>query len=183
MPSVTMQPAILPTLGTLKISRISAWPRIDSLRFRLEHAREQALHLVQELVNDRVVADLDPVAPRHLARLGVGPDVEAQDRRLRRRSQGDVGLGDGADAAEQDADLDLVGADPLEAGGECLERALHVGLDHHRQLALAAEPELGEHVLQRAARTGGRDMRLIAPLALPVLGDLAGPLLAVDHGK
>ena len=27
------------------------------------------------------------------------------------------------------------------------------------------------------------DMRLIAPLALPVLGDLARPLLAVDHGQ
>ena len=54
----------------------------DDLRPKL--ARHRFLHPVGEVVDDVVVAQLDLGAVDRLARLGVGTDVEADDRRAGR---------------------------------------------------------------------------------------------------
>ena len=53
-PSVTMQPAMLPTRLTLKTWRISAWPCSFSRIFRREHAREGLLQVVEDLVDHAI---------------------------------------------------------------------------------------------------------------------------------
>ena len=58
--------------------------RLDDLGPEL--ARHRALHPVGEVVDDVVVAELDLVALGDFARLGVGADVEADDRRAARGS-------------------------------------------------------------------------------------------------
>src|SRR3954454_4494324 len=64
-----------------------------------EHALHGGAQLVQRLVDHRVVADRHALAVGELAGGAHGPDVEADDDRLRRRRQHDVGLRDPADAA------------------------------------------------------------------------------------
>ena len=59
-------------------------------------------------VDHRVVADLDALAIGDRARVADGPHVEADDDRLGRRRQHDVGLVDAADAAVDDVDRDLL---------------------------------------------------------------------------
>src|SRR5205085_1601248 len=60
----------------------------------LEQALERRLDLVDRLVDDRVVADVDALTLGQLARLALGPDVEADDHRVGRHGQHDVVLGD-----------------------------------------------------------------------------------------
>src|SRR3546814_4734872 len=81
-----------------------------------------------QLVDDRVVADVDAVALGDLARLLVGADVEADDERLGRSGQGHVGLVDAAHAGVQQANPNLVGPELLQCGDDRLLRALHVRL-------------------------------------------------------
>ena len=56
--------------------------RLDDLGPEL--ARHRALHPVGQVIDDVVIAELDLVALGDLARLGVGADVEADDRRAAR---------------------------------------------------------------------------------------------------
>ena len=73
----------------------------------LEDRLEEAVHglgdLVLQLVDDGVQADLDVLALGDFGGLAVGPDVEADDDRVRGRGEEDVGLGDGADTGVEDA--------------------------------------------------------------------------------
>ena len=64
---------------------------------RRQHARQRVAHVVDHVVDDRVIADLDAVALRQLARLRVGPHVEADDQRAGRLGQDNVALVDAAD--------------------------------------------------------------------------------------
>src|SRR5688572_14911294 len=68
------------------------------LHFRRQHAGQQRAHLVDRFVDDAVVADVDAFFLDHRASRTVGAYVEADDPRLRCRRQGDVGLGDTANA-------------------------------------------------------------------------------------
>src|SRR5262249_22586473 len=76
--------------------------------------REQAGHgffyVVHEIIDDVVVANLDPGLFGHLARLLMGAHVECDDCRAGSAGQGDIRLGNAADAAMQDAGGDLVRA-------------------------------------------------------------------------
>src|SRR5690606_14076622 len=56
------------------------------------------LHILDEVVNDVVVADFDAVAGGQFLGLLVGTDVKAHDDGIGSRGQGDVRLGDAADA-------------------------------------------------------------------------------------
>ena len=137
-PSVTMQPAIVPTFGTLKVSRTSARAEAHFLERRLEQARHRLLDLVGHVVDDRVEADVDLLALGQVGGVAIGPHVEADDDRVRRRGQQHVRLVDGADARVDDADLDLLVRQLRQRVGQHLGRALHVGLDDDRQLLDAA---------------------------------------------
>jgi len=84
------------------------------LDLRAEQARGGLFHVIDQVVDDRVVADLDPLLVRALARRGISADVEADDRGAGGIRQGHVRFGDGADPRVQHADADLLVADLLQ---------------------------------------------------------------------
>ena len=114
VPSVTRQPAILPTLETLKISRIVRVAEHGLAQRRREQAGHRLFHVVDEIVDDVVVADFDAGALRRLARFLMRAHVEADDRHAGGFRQRDVGFGDAAGAGMQHARGDFVGAELVE---------------------------------------------------------------------
>ena len=103
-PSVTMQPAMLPTLRDLEHLADLDVPVQLLADFRLEHARERLLQVVEDLVNDAVGADFDVPLLGHRPRRFVGDDVEADDDGIGCIRQLDVALGDAADGGVNHAD-------------------------------------------------------------------------------
>jgi hypothetical protein len=172
-----MQPAIVPNFGTLKTSRTSATPMPHFLERRLEQAGHRLLHLVGDVVDDRVQADVDLRALGDVGGVAIGPHVEADDDRVRRRREQHVGLVDGADAGVDDPDLDLLVGQLGERVGQHFGRALHVGLDDDRQLLHAA---FGDLLLQRFEREPAAlgAERALLRLRLAERGDL--PRLAAS---
>ncbi len=140
------------------------------------------LHVIHEVVDDVVVADLLAVLVGRETGFLVGPDVEADDRGAGRLGERDVRFRDAADARVDDAGSDLVVAELLERGDDGLDRALHVALDEQRELLLPHRGELAHHVDERAAHRGAAGGRLLALHAIAILGDLAGTGLALHHG-
>ena len=119
-----------------------------------------------------------------IARFLVGAHVEADDDRLRRRRQRDVGFGDAADAAMDDARRDFVGAELFERGDDRLDRALHVALDDERQF-LAAGAVFSWLIMSCSevrATPDAAGRKLLALLALAIFGDFAGARLVLDDG-
>ena len=114
-PLVTMQPATGAPLDNSKILRTSADADGDILEDRIEQAGHGFLHLVDQLVNDRVKLDLHAFVLGLVGHAAVDAGVEAQNDRVRSRGQRHVRLGDGADGAVDDFQRDLVGLDLLEA--------------------------------------------------------------------
>src|SRR4051794_19275181 len=97
------------------------------LELRLEHASERALDVLDRGVDDRVVTDVDLLPVGKLARLALGPDVEADDDRVGGLGEVDVVLGDRADAAADDAQADLVLRAHVDAEQRVLERLDRTG--------------------------------------------------------
>jgi hypothetical protein len=79
LPSVTRQPATLPTLVMLNTSRIFGIAEEGLAQFRREQARHRRLHVIHEVVDDVVVADFDTGLFGRGRRLPVGANVEADD--------------------------------------------------------------------------------------------------------
>src|SRR6478736_2001131 len=147
---------------------------LDLLVLRLEHALEGLLDLVDRLVDDRVVADLDTLALGDLGVLALGPDVEADDDGVGGHREVDVVERDRADAAVDDAQVDLVAHVDLEQGVlERLDRTRHVTLeDEVEGLDLAGREGLVEVLEADALASLGQGGLTVGRLAL--LGDLAG---------
>ncbi len=76
-------------------------------------------------------------------------------------------------------DLDLVGRQLVQRADDRLHRALHVALDHERQL-LGGRSAAREHIFEADRRGGGA---LLVEHALAVGRDLARPLLILDNRK
>ena len=114
LPSVTMQPAIVPTLLTLNVFRTSAWPMTSSLYDRIEHAFHGLFDLFDHVVDDAMQADVDLSCSAVAFALRLRPDVEADDDRVGRGCQHDVRFGDGADAGVNDLDADAFDVDFLQ---------------------------------------------------------------------
>ena len=108
-----------------------------------EHADHRLLDVLEQLVDDLVGADLDVLGVGQLARLAVGPHVEADDRGVRGGGQRDVGLGDAADAAVHERQLDLGAVELAQALGDGLERAVDVGLEHRGSASPSRPPGSG----------------------------------------
>ena len=83
-------------------------PRNTLADRRCQQTRHRRLHVIHEIVDDIVVADLDALVVGRLLRLHVGTHVEADDHRLRGRRQRDIRFRDAADAGMHDARLHLV---------------------------------------------------------------------------
>ncbi len=115
------------------------------------------------------------------ARLLVGADIEADDGRARGFRQRHVGFVDAADAGMDDPRGDFLGAELVERADDRLDRALHVALDHQRELLAARGLELGHHLLERAAQSGRARDQHLALLPRPVRRHFAGTPLGVHH--
>ena len=156
-------------------------PRKVSRLRRREQPGHGLLHLVDEVVDDGVIADLDALALGRLAGLRIGAHIEAEHDRARGRGEPDIGFGDAADARMHDARANLVGPQFVERRDDGLDRALHVTLDEERELLGAGGLEIGHHLLEAAALTG--DGLALAPLAHAVIGDLPRAGLVLHHGE
>src|SRR4029078_2362171 len=102
---------------------------------------------VDEVVDDRIVADLDAVTLSDLTGLRVSAHIEAKHDRTRRCRQRDIGFGDAANAGVNDAGSYLVSTKLAECRGDGLDRALHVAFNEERELFAAPIPRLVHHLL------------------------------------
>src|SRR5690606_30565840 len=113
-----------------------------------KHARQGLLDVFDDLVDHAVVAQIQAFGLDHLARRGIGTDVEAEDHGIGRQRQVGIGLGDTAHATGYDLDLDFVVAQLVQRALQCLQRTAHVGLDDDIERLLLALAHVLEHVLQ-----------------------------------
>src|SRR6478609_4269918 len=152
-----------------------------------QRRREQAGHrlfdVVDEIVDDVVVADLDAVALGRGRRFLVGADGEADDGGVETLRQRHVGFGNAADAGMQDAGGDLVGAELFQRSQNGFQRTLHVGLDDQREILAARGFELRHHLLERAAHAGDGSGGVFALLMGAIARDLTGAGFVLDHGE
>lgn len=171
----------MPNFEDLKTSRTSARPSSTS-SYSGRHALEGRLDLVDRLVDHRVVADLDALAVGQLGGLALGTDVEAHDDDVVRDGEVDVALGDAADAAVDDPQLDLLTHVQLHQGFlERLDGARVVTLDD--QVEGVGLLQRGVQVLQADALATARQLGVALAGTAPV-GDLAGhPVLVHDEER
>src|SRR5512146_1512576 len=153
-------------------------------RDRGEHADERLLDVLRQLVDDAVRADLDALALRELARLGVRAHVEADDERVGRGGEVDVVLRDPADAGVDDVDAHLGVLDLRQLGDGGLDRALHVALEDEVELLDRARLHLGEQALEGdAAARLGRELLAAQTLRARVRDLARVPLVLDDAGE
>src|SRR6478735_4365947 len=155
----------------------------DLLELRLEHALECRLDLLDGLVDHRVVADLDAFLVGHLRRLALRADVEADDDRVGRGRQVDVGLGDRTDTAVDDPQVDLFAdVDLGERVLEGLDRTGHIALEDEVELLALALLHGGHEVLEGTTHAAlGLHGRTLPRLAL--LGDLPSHPVVLDDDQ
>ena len=146
----------------------------------LEHALHRGAQLVERLVDDRVVADLDALALGDGARVADRADVEADDDRVGRGGEHDVGLVDAADAAADDVDRHLVLRQLGDLVLERLGRAGDVGLDEQRELLELARLDALEDVLERDLAARAARVRLGLEALLALMRELARAAVVLD---
>src|SRR5690606_39720889 len=76
--------------------------------FRRQHTAHGLLHVVDQLIDDRVVTQVDTFALAQALGSGIGTHVEAEQYRAGGHRQVDVGFVDRADAAGNDIDLHFI---------------------------------------------------------------------------
>src|SRR6266700_1473658 len=155
--------------------------QLDFLELGLEHALERRLDLLDRLVDDRVVADVDALAPGQLAGPVGRPDVEADDHRVGGDGQVDIVMGDRADAAADHAQADLFADVELEQRVlEGFDRTGHVALDDEQQFLALARLERLVQVLERDPPPSLGELG-DALAGLAALGDLPGHPVVGDN--
>ena len=162
-----------------KTSCTSGAALIALLEDRIEQSQHRLGDLVLQLVDDRVQPDLDAFLLGQFCSLALRPDVEADHDGVRRRSQQDVALRDGADTAVEDLDPHLLGRHLAERVGEHLYGALHVALENERQVFDTGLLDLFRKPLEGDTRAL-RKLRL-ALLHLAVLRNALGLVAVRDH--
>src|SRR5579875_95644 len=85
-----------------------------------QHADDSGLDVFDQLVNDLVRPDLDSLGRCHRACFAAGPHVEADDRRVRSRSEGNVVFGDPAHRTVHERQLYVVALELAQAFGHRL---------------------------------------------------------------
>src|SRR4029453_11698019 len=135
----------------------------DFLERRLEETLHALLDLLGDVINHRMESDVHLFALRHVRRIAIGPDIEADDDRVRCGGKQHVGLVDRADTRADDADLHLLVRQLRQRVREHFRGALHVRLDDDRQLLDATFGNLFLERFEReasAARTECAFLRL-----------------------
>ena len=181
LPSVTMQPAMRPTLEALKVCLISASPtRLLDLD-RLQQALHRVAQVFGDFVDDRVGADVDALALAGAAGVGQRPHVEADDDRVGGRGQHHVGLVDATGLGVDDVDRDPLLRDFGDLVLERLQRAGDIGLEDDVELLDVALLDAGEDLVEAdlARLAAGQGLGLEAVGAL--LGELAGAAVVLDR--
>src|SRR5262245_54822550 len=145
---------------------------------RRQQAGHCLLHVVHEVVDDVVVADLAAGSLGGLARLGIGADIEAENDGAGSGGELNIGFGDAADAIMDHPRGDLVGRELLQRLYDRLGRTLYVRLDADRELLAPGILHLAHHLLER--RAAARRAPVLAALAVAIFGDLAGSRLGLD---
>src|SRR5712692_5681322 len=147
----------------------------------LAQALRRPLHILCQLVDDVVVADLDLCLLRRRLRCRGGLEVEAHDDRVRDAGEQQVRVADLPDALADDLDRHHRILDFLQRRKQRLERALGVSLDDEAELLDLAFFGAAGQLFERDAR---RDVaRGLLRATLQELGqcDLARCLLGADH--
>jgi hypothetical protein len=104
--------------------------------FRRQHARHRRFHVIHQIVDDVVVADLDTVALGRVAGLLVGTHVEADDRSA--RCLGELISDSVMPPAPEWTIRALTSSVPsFSCARNGFDRALHVALDQKRKLLAA----------------------------------------------
>ena len=137
------------------------------------------MDILQQVVDDVVVAHVHLLLLGQGQGLGVGPDIEAHHDGVRGRGQHDVALGDLAETGMDDGDLDVLGPQLGQGLGQGLDGAVHVGLEHHLELLDRAVSHLLVELFQgypADAGQGGFPLLLLAHH-----GDLLGLALIFQH--
>src|SRR5690625_4409235 len=148
---------------------------------RCQHARQRLLHVIQQLVNDAVVADVDAFLLRLPARRGVGANVEADHGSARGNGQVDIRLRNATDPGRHDVDRHFLGRHVVEAGQDRFQRATHVGLDDQRQDLGFVLAHVGKHVFQLGSLLTRETF--LTGLVGTSLGDFAGLALVGEHDE
>src|SRR3954447_14348487 len=117
----------------------------------LEESLERRGHVVRQLVDDVVQADVDALGFRRPAGRVGDLCVEADDDRVRGGRQHDVVVGDVAGALVEDVDPDLLLVELLEGVADGTERAGHVGLEDDPELLGLTRLDLAVEVLEGRA--------------------------------
>ena len=100
----------MPTFGILKTLRTSARPDVVLLERRFEQTVHGLSHLVLQLVDDRVQANLDALLLRAIsAALRSGRTLKPMMMAFEAEASSTSLLGDGTDAGVDDLDADLLG--------------------------------------------------------------------------
>src|SRR5690606_23748306 len=207
VPLRTMTPAMLPNFEERNTSRISATPDCttsysgvrrplsgDSMSSRGESstaakrtslpsraARAPTVAAGPRGVAHGVEAPVDALARGALAGLAIRTDVEADDGRVVDRRQVDVGLGDGAHTAVQDAQLDrVVDLDLEQRLLERLDGTGDVTLDDEVERIDLALFECTGEVLERDALAGLGQLG-VALDGFALLGDLPRGAVLLGH--
>ena len=89
-------------------------------------------HFFEQVVDHVIIAQRDFLADRQRTRLGIGTDVETDQRRAAGRCQRNVAFGDRTHAGAQDTHLDLVGRNAVQRIDDRFDRTLHVATNDHR---------------------------------------------------
>src|SRR2546425_937919 len=121
----------------------------------LEHPGERLLDVLEELVDDLVLAHIDPRGVRDTACRRLHLRVEADDDGARSRRKREVRFGDVADGVVDDREGDLVLWHLREGALDRFERALHVDLEDDLELLRLAFLHLREHLVERRRGRGG----------------------------
>src|SRR5690606_22603709 len=133
---------------------------------RRQHARKHRPHVIDDVIDHRVILDIDALKGCLITRLLVGAGIERDHYCARCSGKRNIRFGNPANARIEDLDRNLVGAEILERVGDGLRRALNVRLDDDRQLIHGAVLDRAEHLFDGAAR-GCRDpLVLVKPLTV-----------------
>src|SRR3989304_829761 len=146
----------------------------------LEQALERLVYVLDQLVDDIVLADVHAARVGHFAGRGVHAYIETDDNRLRGDGEHNVALVDVARRSVQNLDLDLFVAQLFERIDERLNRALAVGLDDQGQLLDFARLNLRVHIGERH-RANRAGYGCLVCFDEPLIGDGLGDLFVLDH--
>src|SRR5690606_6781264 len=97
--------------------------------FWLEQTLQRRFDIGDEVVDDRVQADIDALAVGQLLGLRGWSHVEADDDGIGGRGQHHIALGNAADRPLNDAKTYLARAQFFDRVPHSLDRALHIGFD------------------------------------------------------